>query len=104
MSKKPSFVTAREALVLFMERQAPPLNDASMAALAKVSRTGITKIRNGERLPSLQLASSLEELTGIPASAWHPATEAQGRVAPAWLKAIAATPRARTARKAKAGA
>lgn len=103
MSKKPTFITAREALVSFMESQAPALNDATMAALVKVSRTGITKIRSGERLPSLQLAAALEEITGIPASAWHPHTEAQGRVAPSWLKRIDASPRKRAPRaKAKA--
>lgn len=86
MSKTPTFVSAREALALFMARQTPRLDDAAMAALVKVSRTGITKIRSGERDPSLQLASSLEAVTGIPASAWQPASPEQGRVSPSWLK------------------
>lgn len=86
MSKPPTFVSARKALEIFMKRHEPPLNDAAMAALANVSRTGITKIRSGERDPSLSLASNLEAVTGIPASAWQPASPEQGRVSPAWLK------------------
>lgn len=87
MTKPPTYVTAREALSLFMESHAPRLDDAAMAALVNVSRTGITKIRNDGRNPSLDLAARVEAVTGIPASAWQPATEEQGRVSPSWLKA-----------------
>ena len=87
MSKSPSaYITAPEALALFMERHR--LHDASMAALVEASRTGVTKLRSGERDPSLALAARLEHVTGIPAAAWQPFTIEQGRVAPAWLKTI----------------
>ncbi|MBY0395630.1 MAG: hypothetical protein K2X91_04055 [Thermoleophilia bacterium] len=88
MSKSPSaFITAPEALALFMERHR--LHDAAMATLVDASRTGITKLRSGERDPSLALAARLEHVTGIPAAAWQPFTEDQGRVAPARLKTLA---------------
>lgn len=88
MSKSPSaFITAPEALALFMERH--KLHDAAMATLVEASRTGITKLRSGERDPSLGLAARLEHVTGIPAAAWQPFTEEQRRVAPAWLKVVA---------------
>lgn len=91
MTKAPGYVTAREALTLFMQGSTPRLNDADMAALVGLSRTGITKIRNDGRNPSLEAAAALENITGIPASAWQPATPEQGRVSPAWLK-VAAPP------------
>lgn len=100
MTKAAAYVTAREALTLFMQGHTPPLDDAAMGALVGVSRTGITKIRNDGRNPSLPLASNLEVVTGIPASAWHPATPEQGRVAPAWLKIKREAP-AKPARNAK---
>lgn len=91
---KPAFITAREALELFMASVSPRLDDAAMGVLVGVSRTGITKIRNGERDPSLPLASQFESVTGIPASAWQPATPEQGRVSPSWLKLPPAPPAA----------
>lgn len=92
MTKMPAYVTAREALNLFMDGHTPRLDDAAMGALVGVSRTGITKIRNDGRNPSLPLASNLEAVTGIPASAWQPATPEQGRVSPSWLKIKRADP------------
>lgn len=85
MSKPAAYVTAHEALALFMQGHAPPLDDAAMGKLVGVSRTGITKIRSKGRNPSLPLAASLENVTGIPACAWHPATPEQGKVSPSWL-------------------
>lgn len=86
MSKPPTYVTAREALSLFMEGHTPPLDDAAMAALVNMTRTGLTKIRTGSRSPSLPIASAIEKVTGIPASAWHPTSDEQGKVSPAWLR------------------
>lgn len=100
--KQPSYVTAAQALVLFMDGHAPRLNDAAMAALVDVSRTGISKITSGGRNPSLDLAARLENVTGIPASAWQPATDEQGRVSPSWLKIPAKPPTAKPARRPKA--
>lgn len=44
------------------------LTDEALAKLAGVSRPTITRIRNGSRLPSINVAAKLERHTGIPAA------------------------------------
>lgn len=46
------------------------LNDATLAEKVGVSRPFITRIRKGERTPSLNVAVKIEAATGYPAAAF----------------------------------
>lgn len=48
----------------------PGLTDAKLAEMAKVSRPYVTRIRRGERAPSLAVAAKLAEVTNLPMTAF----------------------------------
>lgn len=56
------------------------INDAALAAQIGVSRPYVTRIRKGERRPSLDVAAKLEAVTGIPAVSF---AETQAKAVPA---------------------
>lgn len=48
--------------------EAKGLTDESLAKLVGVSRPFITRIKNGKRKPSIEVAAKLEQHTGVPAA------------------------------------
>lgn len=52
------------------------LTDAALARKVGVSRPYITRIRQGERQPSLGIAAKLADATGLPATTFVKAVEA----------------------------